>query len=866
MKRIPIFLSALALASCINEKDYQPESQGGKFAFTAGFSDDTGPESRVILDHNYQYGLLYVLWENGDEVSVFDGENHRKFVSDRDGLSTSLILEEGDFIETASEYFALYPYTETADFTTEPGYVKTTLPAVQYARRDAFSSHLAIASTSQESKEFVFKNVTAVFKANITKEGITSIVFASKNNEKVAGDIKISFDDATYQFLDEENCSATVTICPPRGQSTFVPGVYYFTILPQTFSTGFTITIDSNSSPREVREVKGSDIYVPRSSLSIGKAIGTEGDGTEGDPYLIANKYDLEGLATIVADDKIDYDQTTYIRFVDDIDMGGITSWIPINNIRDAEYISKLDVNGQKSDGENAVISNWAPQSFATGQIVNNGSTQNTKKSQPSMFGIVRGTVRNLTIQGAEMDLSSTGTSMVGVLAGWIGYYGLSDRSTVDNVHISDCTVQGNKVVAGLAGFVYNSDVIDCSAIDVEISGSGEHTAGLVARFDRTVNIQNCHTTGTVTGISGVGGLLGANEIDKDDKSESGELKVKNCSSECTVQGNYQVGGLIGYTKYKTSIERSYVNADVTGSGRQIGGILGVLADGPKLDVSECFYHGNISADGSYVGGIVGYSKAPCSISNCHAWCNIENTGNNHTTNGTDYDMLGVGGILGGHSSKEILSVDSCFVDAGIIKSKAWGTLTTNNRPTTWDSWVKATASTSRTEYYLGGAVGGIVGYSACTSTKIFRNLAYVKKIECDRTSVLDASCAPIAGCLCKDSNANDDKTNDDNTNDDNRYYRSSDQSVQMELNDNIDGKYKPHSVGGILDAVVYANSLGGEEVNQYCLYTRPLKNYPSSTAGTWWDTNNIWNNADLKLFLRAHEAVYNKIVSTQAQ
>lgn len=865
MKRILLLLSAFALAACVNEKYDMEELGGNRFAFTAGFSDDTGPESRVILDHNYQYGLLYVLWENGDEVSVFDGENHRKFVSDRDGLSTSLILEEGDFKETVSEYFALYPYTDTADFTTEPGYVKTTLPAEQYARRDAFSSHLAIASTSLESKEFVFKNVTAVFKANITKEGITSIVFQSNNNnEKVAGDIKISFDDATYQFLDDENSSATVTIYPPRDQSTFVPGVYYFTILPQTFSEGFTITINSNISPPEVREVNGSDIYVPRSSLSIGRAIGTEGDGSKGNPYLIANKYDLEGLATIVADDKIEYDHTTYIRFVDDIDMDGITSWIPINNIRDAKYISKLDVNGQKSDGENAVISNWAPQSFAKGQIVNNGSTQNTKTSQPSMFGIVRGTVKNLTIQGAEMDLLSTGTSMVGVLAGWIGYYGLSDRSTVDNVHISNCTVQGNKVVAGLAGFVYNSDVINCSASDVEIRGSGEHTAGLVARFDRTVNIENCHTTGTVTGISGVGGLLGANEIDKDDKSESGELKVQNCSSECTVQGNYQVGGLIGYTKYKTSIEQSYVNADVTGTGRQIGGILGVLADG-QLDVSECFYHGNISADGSYVGGIVGYSKAACSISNCHAWCNIENTGNNHTTKDTNYDMLGVGGILGGHSSREILSVDSCFVDADTIKSKAWGTLTTNNRPTTWDSWVNATASINRTEYYLGGAVGGIVGYSACTSTEIYRNLAYVKKIECDRTSVLDASCAPIAGCLCKDNNANDD----------NRYYRSSAQSpVQMELIDKIDGEYTPLSVGGTRNGVVYANSKGGEEVNQYCLYTRPLSNNdkwgynaPNYIADSWWNTTTIWNNnTDFKPYLRAHEAVYNKIVSTQAQ
>ena len=79
MKRILLLLSALAMVACVNEKN-ELKVQGGRFAFTAGFSDDAGPASKVILDHSVINDNLYVLWENGDEVSVYDGQNNGRFV------------------------------------------------------------------------------------------------------------------------------------------------------------------------------------------------------------------------------------------------------------------------------------------------------------------------------------------------------------------------------------------------------------------------------------------------------------------------------------------------------------------------------------------------------------------------------------------------------------------------------------------------------------------------------------------------------------------------------------------------------------------------------------------------------------------
>lgn len=863
MKRILLLLSAFALAACVNEK-YDMEEQGGeRFAFTAGFSDDTGPETRVVLDH-YQYSLLYVLWEKGDKVSVYDGQNKAQFVSDRAGLSSNLLLDEGQTCdEQAPKYYALYPYDEEAVFS--EGYVETNLPAVQYARRDAFSAHRAVATATQDDKNFVFRNVTAVFKAIITSDGVTELVFTGGTGETVAGDIRISYADATYEILGTG--STSVRVLPQDGAQFFTPGVYYFTILPQTFSDGFTITIHLGDGSREERTVSGKTI-IPRSSLSEGKPIGTEGEGSEDKPYLIKNKYDLEGLSTIIASDTIKCDETTYIKIVNDIDLQGIDNWRPINNIRDSKYISKLHIDGQKSNTESYTISGFGASSFPAGQILDSQGklVTDASKSQPSLFGVLRGTVQNLNIVGTQLELTSTST--VSVLAGVVGYPTLNEKVIINNVHVSNSTLKGKKVVSGFAGMVYNAEITNCSSTNVNIDASGENSAAFIARFDGDLTLTNCHVSGTVKGIKGVGGLVGFNE--DDDGSSDETLQITSCSSTCEIVGNYQVGGLVGYTALNTDITSSYVLANITGeamkrngsffSGKQVGGILGVADTGVELDVQECYYKGTISADGSFIGGIVGYSKGITTITNCHANCtSITNTGAyNKKYSSTNYDLIGVGGILGGHSSTGNLSITCCFVDQGTITSKANGTVTTTNMPATWDAWVNAVKSTSRKNYYLGGAVGGILGYSGSTNTEVNKNISWITSLTCTRTNILDASCGPIVGCLPQD-NASSVANN--------RYYNSSDGQTTLVFTDTCTG-YVPKALAvSTAERTIVISALALEEgdvarLNQYCVYNKKAENTgntPTNVAkdSKWdWKTN-IWDLTGYKPFLKVHAAVY---------
>ena len=827
MKRTLILLSALAFASCINEK-HHPEEQGGKFVFTAGFSEETpmgeDAKTKVFLDHNYYYNTLYVLWEKGDQVSIYDGQNNGKFVSDRIGLSTSLILDEGSFNESAQKYYALYPYDGGATFAQENGdqYVTTTLPAEQIARRDAFSSHIAIADCTQDDKNFVFRNVTAVFKANITTDKVVSLVFQGKNGEVVAGDIKVSYDDVSYGIAG--NPSTTITV-RPEGE-TFVPGVYYFTVLPQTFNNGFTVTINMSDSGSLVREVETS-ASVPRSSLSVGRAIGTDGSGTELKPYLIKNKYDLEGLATIVSDDDITVDETTYISIEADIDLQTIDSWKPINNIRDRRHISKLDV-----EGNDHTISNFAPSTIAQGQLVSGDA--DSGHDQPSLFGVFRGNVRNLYITNARVQKPDMST--VGILAGWVGYDGL-ETSSVENVHVSGI-LSGKKAVGGMSGMAYNAVFTNCSS-DVQITASDENVGGFVARFYENVSFTDCSAKGTIEASlsRGVGGFLGFNQI-----ASQNVVNITRCSADVEVTGNYQVGGLVGYTQTPMNITGCWVTGEVNAvtrkrsgtllSAKHVGGILGVSAD-TQVTLTNNYFGGSISADGAYIGGIQGYNTGQTTISNCHAACTITNTGAYKTANPkSNYDMLGVGGILGGSTGTGV-SVTYCFADGAEISTCAWGTMSAY--PSTWSDWAQSVKEEKNG--YKGGAVGGIIGYTSTEDTEVYRNISWIASIECNRTSIYDAPCAPIVGSISKDN------ANTDGVLAANRYYKATDGKSVMVISDSCEGYVLRSLLGTTTSNVLNVIAESGGEANCYCLFCRPSATTAGATARTWnWDDTEYWD------------------------
>ena len=106
---------------------------------------------------------------------------------------------------------------------------------------------------------------------------VTKIEFKGNNNEVVAGDITINAATAAYTAAGDAN---VITVTPPAGAETFETGAYYFSVLPQEFSRGFTVTYETADGFKELRQA--GNVTIPRSRLVVGKAFtDIQGAGTE---------------------------------------------------------------------------------------------------------------------------------------------------------------------------------------------------------------------------------------------------------------------------------------------------------------------------------------------------------------------------------------------------------------------------------------------------------------------------------------------------------------------------------------------------------------------------------------------------------
>ena len=81
---------------------------------------------------------------------------------------------------------------------------------------------------------------------------------------------------------------------------------------------------------------------------------------------------------------------------------------------------------------------------------------------------------------------------------------------------------------------------------------------------------------------------------------------IDNCSSSGTVTGTKLVGGLVGNT-YTSTIRNSYSTATVNGgSGDNVGGLAGYIST--NSTILNSYSTGSVVATGSYRGGLVGHN------------------------------------------------------------------------------------------------------------------------------------------------------------------------------------------------------------------------------------------------------------------
>ncbi len=264
--------------------------------------------------------------------------------------------------------------------------------------------------------------------------------------------------------------------------------------------------------------------------------------------------------------------------------------YVEPNGTIDAPYLvaNQADLEAIPSKGLNKVYSvaanfdvssDYSPISDFTGTLIGNNKTITLNNTTNGIFASIKGSaiVSGLNVAG----VISTNTDNIGGIAGKID----STTASIENC-VNSASVTGKNFTGGIAGV----------------------TKG---------NITNCVNNGTVTGPLRVGGIAG---------DQTGGT-ISYCVNNGTIVANKGtassascIGGIVGrsYAPGTRSVENSYNNGNITGSGWDMAGIVGAVHSG-TLTISNCYNTGLISyVSGTGIFGAQNLNGATVTVSNCY--------------------------------------------------------------------------------------------------------------------------------------------------------------------------------------------------------------------------------------------------------
>ena len=220
-----------------------------------------------------------------------------------------------------------------------------------------------------------------------------------------------------------------------------------------------------------------------------------------------------------------------------------------------------------------------------------------------------------------------------------------SDAVTLENVNVLSGTVTGPTQSGGLIGASLgnsgNTTVTNCSnAASINTTGTNGSCAGAVGYvYNGSLTITNFVNTGTINSDTKyAGGVLG--QIN----SLTTSVSLLNCTNTATItcKGFGASGISCANSGLNLSIENCSNSGNVTNTGEGTGGIFGYCASvktGTQVHVKNCTNTGTISGQSNGTGGVVGAHNATSS----YITFIVEGCTNHGNVTGVNY----VGGISG---------------------------------------------------------------------------------------------------------------------------------------------------------------------------------------------------------------------------
>lgn len=346
----------------------------------------------------------------------------------------------------------------------------------------------------------------------------------------------------------------------------------------------------------ENTDVDNADLFEEESAELFG--IFDDGDGSEENPYVISDSFQLEYMR-----DSINSGKMTKNSFVlaGDIDLGG-KEWTPIGYYSDSTLYNRcfsgiFDGNGYK--------------------IYNFKITKASSKYL-GLFGFVyNGKIKNLTVSDFDINVNSNDYVYVGALAGRCISSGYKNELSINNCHAKDGFVNSTSTSSSYAGGLLGYFMASNNA-DAYLS----YSTASVPVYSKTSARTSNSAFGAYSG--GFCGYLA---------SDSGmKMYIENCSA----------------TENVTALsEKAGQNKAFAGAFCAFSGVNGGESE---YVIRECFAAGNANSQGNYPSYASGFS-AYFSVSNgsfevCDCYAVGDSISQVFTQTG-DYNYSGVGGFAG---------------------------------------------------------------------------------------------------------------------------------------------------------------------------------------------------------------------------
>ena len=605
--------AAIALAGCVKETDIVKVGPRFTIRATGEDIDPLAAGDATKASFTADGTTLRLAWQAGDQIRVFNHSNHKNnavydiedgftdhvahFTGPEVSGSSFDVVAPGSFDDPDAPGAGVPDLTQEGNGST--AHLTFTAKLENVAKADlsdiVFNSEWASAHGATLKRGAIVKFVLTL-PATITDPQWVTMTQFNGNSAGTTGildnpisvnvkgadlgsdHVLTAYAQAGWDDIEFSNRNY-FTIGVLDGDGNYYTWQHRITSGAVTLKAGMVNRIQTGSS---ATGTSGTDKWVER--LFAG------GDGTEGNPYLIASAKHLDNMHE---DGILKSEERVYFRLVKDIDMKSYLeshTWLPLNSL--SPYDKLIDF-----DGDGHTIDNFSCSFDATGI----DDAAHHAASKPSFFGLLYGSCYDVNFTNAKI---TTNHGTAGIIGGYVGYS--AKKAVVYNVHVQGSVIKtagnGDTGVGGIAGRIVYTYMDSCSA-DVEVSaGNSQNYVGGLFGIDQgdASRVRNCWSAGSVTGSQRVGGICGG--------LLRPESQLINCFSTSDITCTYAMGGIAGHCNLD---QASSVSPSTTYPDNVIKGCIAWQSALKVRNPSE----GGSSHYSS--GAIAGYISTHSYLSNC---------------------------------------------------------------------------------------------------------------------------------------------------------------------------------------------------------------------------------------------------------